>query len=310
MVTGPVALALIIGGLAAFAVVMMLGPSAAVPRIDSAGPMLWLDARPSAGLVIALERVGALAGALGTIVGLAAVNGGWRPSPWLLAGIGAVTVLAFVFLPPAGSTDVLNYASYGRIASLGHSPYVMTPQQLLNSGDPVGQLTPAAWRTAPTIYGPVATAAQWAAAELGGGSMARIVFWIRLSKALAFLAAGAALVKLAGPDSVRQLRVGLLWTASPLMLFWLVGSGHVDVYIAFFTAGALVALRRTGVVAGALAGVLLGAAIAIKFTYAIVAAGLACGRERRIPPRSAAGCRPAPGSSSTCRTRWPPARSC
>jgi hypothetical protein len=254
---------------------MLLGPSAAVPRIDSAGPMFWLDARPGAGLAIALERIGALTGALGTIAGLVAVKGGWRPSPWLLTGLGIVAVLTFVFLPPAGSTDVLNYASYGRIASLGHSPYVMTPQQLLNSGDPVGRLTPAAWRTAPTIYGPVATATQWAAAELGGGSMARIVFWIRLVKALAFLGTGAALIKLAGTDQVRQLRVGLLWTASPLMLFWLVGSGHVDVFIAFFTACALLALRHTAVVAGVLAGLFVGAAIAVKLTYAIVAAGLA-----------------------------------
>ena len=293
---------------------MLLGPSAAVPRIDSAGPMLWFDVRPGAGLVIALERLGALTGALGTITGLVAVRGGWRPSPWLLTGIGVIAVLAFVFLPPAGSTDVLNYASYGRIASLGHSPYVMTPQQLLNSGDPVGRLTPAAWRTAPTIYGPVATAAQWAAAELGGESMARIVFWIRLVKALAFLGTGAALIKLASSgasggssprvntaggsggssprdntaggsggssprvntdDQARQLRVALIWTASPLMLFWLVGSGHVDVFIAFFTACALLALRRAGVVAGLLAGLFVGAAIAVKLTYAIVAAGLA-----------------------------------
>ncbi|HET7017265.1 MAG TPA: hypothetical protein VFI65_25295 [Streptosporangiaceae bacterium] len=254
---------------------MLLGPSAAVPRIDASGPMFWFDVRPGAGLVIALERLGALAGALGTITGLVAVRGGWRPSPWLLTGIGVIAVLAFVFLPPAGSTDVLNYASYGRIASLGHSPYVMTPQQLLNSGDPVGKLTPAAWRTAPTIYGPVATAAQWAAAELGGESMARIVFWIRLGKALAFLGTGAALIKLTSPDLARQLRVSLIWTASPLMLFWLVGSGHVDVFIALFTACALLALRRTGVAGGLLAGLFVGAAIAVKLTYAIVAAGLA-----------------------------------
>lgn len=269
---------------------MMLGPSAGVPRIDSAGPMFWFDARPGAGLVVALERLGALAGALGTIAGLVAVNGGWRPSPWLLTGIGAAAVLAFAFLPPAGSTDVLNYASYGRIATLGHSPYMMTPLQLLNSGDPVGQLTPAAWRTAPTIYGPVATAAQWAAAELGGDSMARIVFWIRLSKALAFLGTGAALLRLAGTDGARRLRVGLIWTASPLMLFWLVGSGHVDVFIAFFTACALLALRRTGVLAGALAGLVVGAAIAVKLTYAIVAAGLAWPVRRSAATLLGGGC--------------------
>src|SRR5215472_10259004 len=87
---GPAALALIGSGLAAFAVVMVLGPSAAVPKMDSAGPLLWLDARPPAGLVIALERVGALAGALGTAAGLAAVQGGWRPAPRLLGLLGAI----------------------------------------------------------------------------------------------------------------------------------------------------------------------------------------------------------------------------
>jgi hypothetical protein len=288
---GPAALVLIGVGLCAFAVVMLLGPSAAVPKIDSAGPLLWLDARPPVGLVIALERLGALAGALGTAIGLGAVSGGWRPAPRLLGLFGVIAVTVFVFLPPAGSTDVLNYASYGRIATLGHSPNITTPAQLLRSGDPVGLLTPTAWRDVPTIYGPVATAAQWAAAELGGGSMARIVFWIRFGKALAFLATGAMLLKLAGPgepkgapggqpgdrhdiDRRRRLRVGLLWTANPLMAFWLVGSGHVDAFIALFTAGALLAIRRGGVAGGVLAGVLAGAAIAVKLTFAIVAVGL------------------------------------
>src|SRR5262249_9138307 len=142
---GRVAVGLIALSLTGFAVVMFLGPSAGVPRIDTAGPMIWLDAQPSAGLVIALERVGALLGAAGTLLALAAVKGGWRPSPAGLGAGGLLAVTAFVFLPPAGSTDVLNYASYGRIASLRHSPYVMTPVQLRGTGDPVGQLTPSAW---------------------------------------------------------------------------------------------------------------------------------------------------------------------
>jgi hypothetical protein len=304
---GPAALALIGLALAAFATVMLLGPSAAVPRIDSAGPMLWLDARPSVALVTALERLGALAGALGTGVGLAAVKAGWRPVPALLAVLGAIAIAVFVFLPPAGSTDVLNYASYGRIASLGHSPYVMTPAQLSSSGDPVGLLAPHAWRNVPTIYGPVATAAQWAAAELGGGSMARIVFWIRFSKALAFLATGLALLRLAGPDQLRRLRVGLLWAANPLMAFWLVGSGHVDALLALLTAGALIAVRRGGVAGGLLAGVLAGAAIAVKLTFAIVACGLVWPL-RRSAATIAAGAGAAVATVSACYL-WPGAAS-
>lgn len=283
--SGSAAVALIGSGLAAFAVVMFLGPSAAVPKIDPAGPLLWVLARPPAGLVIALERLGALIGAVGTALGLAAARGGWRPAPRLLGILGLTAVTIFVFLPPAGSTDVLNYASYGRIAALGHSPYVTTPADLFSSGDRVGLLTPVAWRTAPTIYGPVATATQWVAAELGGGSMARIVFWIRFGKALAFLATGAALIRLVGAEQARRLRVGLLWTANPLMAFWLVGSGHVDVFIALLTAGALLAVRRGGVVGGLITGALAGAAIAVKVTYAIVAGGLIWRRGFSVAPK-------------------------
>lgn len=287
---GLAALALIGLSVAAFSVVMFLGPSAAVPKIDTAGPMLWFDARPPVVLVTALERLGALAGAIGTGVGLAAVKRGWRPAPALLAAFGVIAITVFVFLPPAGSTDVLNYASYGRIASLGRSPYVMTPAQLYSSGDPVGLLTPEAWRGVPTIYGPVATAAQWAAAELGGNSMARIVFWIRFGKAMAFLATGAALLRLAGSDQLRRLRVGLLWFANPLMAFWLVGSGHVDALIALLTAGALLAARRGGVWGGLLTGVLAGAAIAVKLTFAVVACGLVWPMKRSAPAIAAGTC--------------------
>lgn len=260
--------------LAAFAAVMFLGPSASVPRIDAAGPMIWVHAQPSAGLVTALERIGALIGAAGTMLALAAVKAGWRPSPAALWAGGLIAVTAFVFLPPAGSTDVLNYASYGRTASLGHSPYLMTPVQLRDTGDPVGRLTPVAWQDAPTIYGPVATLAQLAAAELGGDSMARIVFWIRLGNALAFAGTGAALFRLAGSDRARRIRVALVWAVNPLMAFWLVGSGHVDAYLALLTALALLAVRRAGVLGGLLAGAAAGAAIAVKLTYAIVACGL------------------------------------
>lgn len=272
---GSAALGLTGASIVAFAVVMALGPSAAVSAIGPGGPLVWLPASPDAGLVIALERLAALAGVVGTATGLAAVRRGWRPPVRLMFAAGAVAAGIFVLLPPAGSTDVLNYAIYGRIASLGHSPYLITPAQLYRTGDPVGLLAPAAWRTMPTVYGPVATVAQWAAAGLGGSSMARIVFWIRLGNALAFIGAAAALLRLAGPDPDRRIRVCLLWTINPLMLFWQIGSGHVDVLIALLLASALITIRRQGAAGGLISGLLAGAAIAIKLPFAFVAAGLA-----------------------------------
>src|SRR6266496_6144919 len=236
---GRTALALIAASTVVLAVVMGLGPSATVPPLDSGGPMWWLAARPSAATVIALERAGLLVGAIGVAMGLVAARRGWRPATGLLLGLGTAAAAVYVFLPPAGSIDVLNYAIYGRIVSLGHNPYLMRPSELYRSGDPVGLFAPSIWRTLPTIYGPVATGLQWAAASLGGSSMARIGFWVRLGNAIAFIATAAGLLRLAAPNRARQARTCLLWTVNPLMLFWLVGSGHVDVLLALLMVAAL-----------------------------------------------------------------------
>src|SRR6266536_1781239 len=271
---GRTALALIAASTVVLAVVMGLGPSATVPPLDSGGPMGWLAARPSAATVIALERAGLLVGAIGVAMGLVAARRGWRPATGLLLGAGAAAAAVYIFLPPAGSIDVLNYAIYGRIASLGHNPYLMRPSELYRSGDAVGLFAPSNWRTLPTIYGPVATGVQWAAARLGGGSMARIVFWIRFANAVAFVAAAAGLVRLAGADRARQARVCLLWAVNPLMLFWLVGSGHVDVLPALLVVASLITIRGLRVANGAVTGALIGVATAIKTPFILAAGGL------------------------------------
>jgi alpha-1,6-mannosyltransferase len=287
-VTGCGALIACAAGTALLGLVMALGPSAAVPRLGPGAPIWSVAARPAAGTVITLERAGLLLGALGVVFGLAAVSRGWRPPAGLLLGAGAVVAAAFVFLPPAGSIDVLNYAIYGRIASLGHNPYLMRPAELYGTGDPVGLFAPLNWRSLPTLYGPVATAAQWAAATLGGASMARIVFWIRLGNAIAYVATAVMLVRLAGREPARRARVCMLWAVNPLMLFWLVGSGHVDVLLALLAVAALVTIRSSGVAAGVVTGVLAGAATAVKTPFALAAAGLAAAA-RRSPRTLAAG---------------------
>jgi len=76
---------------------------------------------------------------------------------------------------PAGSTDSISYAASGRTAVIGHSPYVLTPRQLQQSGDPVGQQIPSreipsSWMNAVSVYGPVATAAEWARPNWAGPS--------------------------------------------------------------------------------------------------------------------------------------------
>jgi MFS family permease len=129
---------------------------------------------------------------------------------------------------------------------------------------------PSGWQRVPTVYGPVMTAIQWLAAHFGGNSMARIIFLLKWANAAAFIGTGVILDRMTGPDPVRRLRACLLWTANPLILFWMVGSGHADVFAVFFLVAALYAARRSAFAGGLLGG----AAVAVKASFLFPAAGL------------------------------------
>ena len=190
---------------------------------------------------------------------------------------------------------------------IGHSPYVMTPRQLQQSGDPVGQQIPSreipsSWMNAVSVYGPVATAAEWSAAELGGTSLARITFWLKLEEAIAFGAVVLALDRLLRRDPEMRLRAHLLWSVNPLLLWEIVAGGHIDGLAAAFGLLGIMALRvrtpagdstsrsagQPGAGSAALAGLLIGVATGLKVEYALLglAVAWACRRSvRRSPTR-------------------------
>ena len=64
----------------------------------------------------------------GVAAGLLAVRRGARYRPRILIIGGLLIAAVLTVLPPAGSTDPLDYAAYGRILAMGHSPYVLTPE--------------------------------------------------------------------------------------------------------------------------------------------------------------------------------------
>lgn len=204
---------------------------------------------------------------------------------------------------PAGSVDILNYALYGRITDLGFDPYSMTPDQLRAAGDPVGALGPGSWGDQPTVYGPVATGVQAAAAWLGGASMGWIVFWLKVFHMLMFLGTGVMLDRIAGAERGARVRAAVLWTANPLMLFWMVGSGHVDVLAATLLIGSVCVMwfgaRHSwpGVWLGLGAGALAGAAVSAKVTFAIpvIGLGLVCLRRPAVVAWGAVGAGAAAG---------------
>jgi hypothetical protein len=267
-----------------------LGPSAAVPSFPTAPPWpsWFVNAGPSPTLVAVAMWAAVLLGGAGLCAGLLAVGRGWRPRPGRLIAGSLVAVVALMVIPPVGSTDIVDYAVYGRIAAIGHSPYRMTPLQLQQTGDPVGAAAPVPWDTDPSVYGPLATASEWVAGELAGPSAARTVFWLKLMNGLAFLAVALGLDLLARGDPARRARAHLLWSVNPLLLLEVMGGGHVDVVCTALAFLALAALCPGGSWRPeprrwVLAGVLLGAAAAVKAPLLLVAAGLgwAARRSRR-----------------------------
>jgi hypothetical protein len=291
------------------------GPNVTVPRLPRAGRLPWWHALHLTATFVTVSLWAALAlGCAGVIAGLVAIGRGARPRvrPVLAAAFLAVTALTV--LPPAGSTDSISYAASGRTLVTGHSPYVMTPLQLQRDGDPVARQIPSAeipssWMNAVSVYGPVATAAEWGAAELGGTSLARITFWLKLEEALAFGAVVLVLDRLLRADPEMRLRAHLLWSVNPLLLWEIVAGGHIDgLAVAFGLAGVAALRSRPAPADGgppgpaltapivpaagaALAGLLIGVATGIKVEYALfgLAVAWACGRSVRALAAAAAG---------------------
>ena len=167
---------------------------------------------------------------------MAQMEGELTPDQWeiayaearLLMGLALAATALLTVAPAVGSTDTLDYASYGRMVAIGHDPYVMTPYQLRLSGDPIGRAAPRPWQQDHSVYGPLATVEQAAAAELGGTSPGWIVFWLKLWNSLAFAGIMLALDRLLRSDPVRRARAHLLWSLNPLLLWSLVAGGHID----------------------------------------------------------------------------------
>ena len=263
------------------------GPSAGAVRVHRAGAWPpWFaslhlpDLTVTAALWLAL-----LLGAAGVAAGLVAVRRGWRPpARWLVAGALVATIVLAV-VPAVGSTDMLDYAAYGRIAVLHHSPYIMTPGQLRKAHDPVGRLAPYLWQNIPSVYGPLATAAQRAASELGGSSAAVTIFWLKVWNGMAFVVVVLTLDWLTRTLPAMRARAHLLWSVNPLMLWAVMAGGHVDglavaiAVLAFAILGRTVVLAREpgriSTVRALGSGLLLGAATAVKVPFVLFGAGLA-----------------------------------
>ncbi len=264
--------------------------------MPAAGPPWEIAAKHvSADLVTYGLWLAALLGAGGVTAGLLAIHRGARLNARILLIAGLIAVAVLTVLPPVGSTDALDYATYGRLLALGHSPYVTTPVHLRHLHNAFALSVPRIWDHYVSVYGPLATMEQFLAAKLGGASAARITFWLKLWDSIAFAAVALILDRLLRHQPRQRLRAHLLWTVNPLLLWDLVAAGHLDVLaVAAGLLGLLVlgeqhTAPRPALWRVAAAGALLGIAADIKIDYVLFGLGAAWALRRSLPALALAG---------------------
>jgi hypothetical protein len=273
-----------------------MGPALPMPPI---GPPFEVSS-----LHISLDDIAAglwlaaVLGGLGVAAGLIAVRQGARPPIRLLIGTAVIVIAILTVLPPVGSTDSLDYMAFGRMVVLGHSPYVMVPWDLVHAHDAVAASIPWEWAHVATPYGPAATVEQFLAAKLGGLSVARIVFWLKLANAVAFGVVAYTADRLLRSDPARRLRAHLLWTVNPLLIWQLIAAAHLDVLaVAAGMLGLVVAggwaaqpARQPQLGRALAGGALIGLAADIKINFLLFGLGLAWSMRRSLVACAASAC--------------------
>jgi hypothetical protein len=211
----------------------------------------------------------------------------------------ALWLLPMLLPAVLGSRDIYSYACQGWAAANGHDPYAAGPQ---GAGCPWLASTAPTWRNSPAPYGPAFLVLAAGAVRLGGSLQASLM-WLRVVAIGGVLLTAVSLPPLARRAGVEPRTAVWLALGSPLIAVHLVSGGHSDaLMVGLLAAGLAVvaaAAHRPGPVgspaAGGLptttwvgfaaGGVLLGLAVAVKATAAVVipfAALVAVGRPYRL----------------------------
>ena len=190
---------------------------------------------------------------------------------------------------------------------MGGNPWVDAPITWAGGLDPVTSRVEAPWTTEPSVYGPFGTLLHGLSAWVGGNSLRQGVWVWQLLVVLSWLAVRAAAAGCARRRPARPGRRAV--DPQPAVVGIGVLGAHIDVVAtALALAAVVVAARRPGWTGAALSGVFVGLAGSTKFTYAVVAVGVAAawwvvghrsaalaklrGRARRGPRRRGRGAAP------------------
>jgi alpha-1,6-mannosyltransferase len=242
------ALTLLAGFLGPSAVTLTLGPRRSLlpPWYLPAGVL-----EPDEWFVSTLVWAAIVVGALGLFVAMRALADGWKPRVKRLFALGTGLSLVTITVPPLTSADVLMYAAYGRLQTIGRDPYELTPAEVFRGQfDPVLRWTERPWQDTPSVYGPITSWLQLLANRLGGENMHDIVFWLQVFAVVPFILAAAGVVLLAHGDARRQARAALLTIANPVLIWAVVAGAHNEALSVMFAVGGLLMMRKSPFAAG------------------------------------------------------------
>jgi alpha-1,6-mannosyltransferase len=270
-------------GAVARAVLWLFGPLGAQ---DVASPEACVPAAPARAM--ALTGLAYLAGLF--ILDRGRLSGRVR---WVVVCVvGAVIQLALVCMPALLSSDIIDYASHGRVASLyGANPYVLSPTSF--PSDPFSGL--GAWPMVVTVYGPLWTRLDAALTGLlPDGDLVQLAFAYKLVALAAELGTAAVIVwivrrwnKLGMTERLPVVALAM-WLWNPLVNIELVGNAHNEALMILFLVLAFAFLTvavqrgwRSSLWIVALVSVWFGALV--KFVPTAVEAIIALTWLRQIP---------------------------
>jgi alpha-1,6-mannosyltransferase len=168
----------------------------------------------------------------------------------------ALWSLPLLVAPPVFSDDIYSYAAQGEMVSHHISPYLYGPGVL--GATPFASLAQGIWINTPSPYGPLFSALEGRAVQVAGHGVLLSIVLLRLLAVAGVALIAVCLPSLArsyGRDPAAAFTLGVL---NPLVLLFLIGSGHNDaLMIGLLVAGLCVARRghpTWGIVLCTLAG--------------------------------------------------------
>ncbi len=178
--------------------------------------------------------------------------------PGRLAAILALWATPLLIAPPMFSNDIYSYAAQGEMVSRHINPYLYGPGVL--GATPFESLARGVWINTPSPYGPLSSGLDGGLVQLAGHRALFSVLLLRLVAVVGVVLMAVFVPSLArsyGRDPGLAFSLGVL---NPLVLLFLIGSGHNDaLMIGLLVCGLSIARRGhplSGIAMCALAGAL------------------------------------------------------